>query len=101
MKISEYAINLIAEETNVSKRHVQKYYDILNEIPCVCNGGRIQLLNCLYILINLKKNNKENESFDYLLSDALYKIYKEDSLPFLSSYYKSKLNNNYTKILTK
>ena len=90
MEISNNILSLIAEETNVSLYHVQRYYDILNGIPCVYDGNKYQLLNCLYLLINLRKENMcpiNASEFYYLLSDALYKTYKEESIPYLSIFY--------------
>ena len=81
-------LSAIAEETNVSLNHIKRYYDILTRIPCVRNGDLNQSLNCLYYLILLKKNNEETKyEFRYLLDDALYKTYKDSSIPDLSLYY--------------
>ena len=88
MEIKENVLNALAEEANVSLQFVKKVYNTIYKLPCVKNGEEYQLLNCIYLFINLKKSHfhDDNES-NYILDEALYRTYKEESIPYLSLYY--------------
>lgn len=88
MNIDENKLNVLAEENNITLEKAKRYYAILNEIPCVNLDNKTHSLNCLYLLIYLLHNNKENNTFDYLLSDSLYKTYGELAYPYLDDEYK-------------
>jgi hypothetical protein len=78
-----------------------KYYTMLISIPCVQEKGEDRCFECLETLIQdrissdfLQEQYEQNgytgeyKSFEYSLSDALYRIYEEDALPYLSNEYK-------------
>ena len=88
MYIDENKFKVIAEETNITSNLAKKYYAILNDVPCVSLDDKTHSLNCLYLLVYLLQNNKENNSFDYLISDSLYKTYGEIAYPYLDDEYK-------------
>lgn len=86
MDISDNILNYIAEESNISPDIVRRYYSYLNKIPCVDKKDRHNFLNCLYLLIQNRKNGETQEfhiPFEYSLSDALYKVYKDEAIDYL------------------
>ena len=79
MNIDENLLIAMSEETNVSINHIKRYYDLLIEMPFVLNGTKEQLLNCLYLLINIRKIRPERfgtNDFYYNLNDAVKAVYK-------------------------
>lgn len=104
MEISKNNMIFLAEETNISLSHINTYYDILSRIPCVYDGKKSQLLNCLYSLIILRKNNPCNfnsEEFKFMLSEALLGTYKEEALPYVNLYFMDSREKQMTRTLTK
>ena len=83
-------LSVIAEESCISLNKVNKYYDSIKDIPCINQDDKMHSLNCLCLLISLMKN-KNNQSFNYILSDALYKTYREDALPYITDEYEMQL----------
>ena len=104
MKISKNNMVFLAEEENISLNHINKYYDILSRIPCVYNGNKNQLLNCLYSLIFLSKNNPcdfYSEEFNCILSKVLLSTYKEEALPYLNIYFNNSKDHQLNRKLSK
>ena len=86
MEINENSLKFISEESNVSLESVKRYYHILNNIPCVNNSNKHNFLNCLYLLIQLRKRNQFQKfqlPLEYNISDALYNVYKNESIDYL------------------
>ena len=94
MNINKNYLLFIAEDTNLSIGIVERYYNLLKDIPCVCFGTEEQLLNCLCLYIYNRKNYPDIKDTSYLLSDALYKTYYELSIPYLTFDYLDSLQNN-------
>ena len=88
-------------EYGVGFSTVIKCYTSLISVPCVECEGKNKLFSCLELLIQSGINNNfkqkemeqseesnDSKSFEYSLSDALYRIYEDDSLPYLCDEYK-------------
>ena len=94
----------LEKDYEIGFSEIVKYYTLLMNIPCVQRGGEDRCLECLETLIqdrvsvDFKQKETaqfgvidEYKSFDYSMSDALYRIYEEESLPFLCEEYKEAL----------
>ena len=100
MEIDREKILQLDSEYEIGFSTIMKYYTTLISIPCVQKEGEDKCFECLETLIQdrissdfMQKEYEKNgysgeyKSFDYSLSDALYRIYEEEAIPYLSTEY--------------
>ena len=102
MEIDKNKLLQLGDDYEVSFSLVMHYYTLLMDIPCVQRGGEDRFLECLETLIQsritaefkdeeqetIKNGYDEYMSFEYSLSDALYRIYEDEALDYLCDEYK-------------
>ena len=98
MRIEQEKLLELESEYQVSFSTIMYYYTVLLETPCVQRNGDELLVDCLETLIQsrisaeFKQKQYENQgeymSFEYSLSDALYRVYDEEAIPYLCEEYK-------------
>ena len=77
---------------------IKLYLSVLEVCPCVIKGTEEQKMECLETLVSdrsseelieemTRKEEYKPKSFEYSLSDALYRIYQEKAMPYLSREY--------------
>ncbi len=106
MMIDREKLLELESEYEIGFSEILKYYTALKSIPCVERGSEENFSDCLETLIqdrisnSFKKEQMLNNRFDeknimftqksleYSISDALYRIYDEDAIPYLTEEYK-------------
>lgn len=106
MKIDSEKLLELEEEYEIGFTELMNYYIALKDIPCVQKGDENSLLDCLHLLIQDRISNEfnqeemkkrgdnqenldyENKPLEYSVSDALYRIYEDEAIPYLTEQYK-------------
>lgn len=110
MNLEKDQLETLAKEYDFDLNELMEYYDEISKIPCVVNGDDELLLRCLETIVSglktndqeiefqkLQPGNRENDkpfidtdklvSKEYIISDALYRTYDDEAIPFLSDEY--------------
>ncbi len=106
MMLDEEKLLELKNEYEISFSNLLKYYTALKSIPCVERGSEELFADCLETLIqdrvsnsfkreqmlnsgyNVKEISYASKRLDYSISDALYRIYDEEAIPYLTEQYK-------------
>lgn len=106
MMIDEEKLLELENEYEMSFSEIMKYYTSLKSIPCVERGSEESFMDCLETLIqdrvsdSFKKEQMLNsglnenyvmdaqKSLEYSISDALYRVYEDEAIPYLTEEYK-------------
>jgi hypothetical protein len=112
MMIDKEELLELEREYGISFSQIMKYYTILKDIPCVANGSEENFRECLEIVIQDRVSNsfivgqkefkddvmRVNKSLDYSISYALYYIYDEEAIPYLSEEFKNERDLNESQL---
>lgn len=105
MEIDKDRLLELESEYEISFSTIMRYYTLLMSIPCVKERDEEQLYLCLETLIQdrvttefkQEEMNRNGEtgvykSLEYSVSDALYRIYEDEAIPYLCDEYKAERN---------
>lgn len=108
MNLKKDQLEALANKYDFDLKELMEYYDEISKMPCVANGDEEQLLGCLETIIAGLRTNEQEIEFqkskygndvdeymdkdkivpkEYIVSDALYRTYDEQAIPFLSDEY--------------
>ena len=96
MEVSDEKLKTIAEEYGTTMSHIIRYYNLLRHYPCVINNDEELFYECLQTLIqdrisetfqSQEKDFFDTKSLDYSISDALYRVYQDEAIPYLDAKY--------------
>ena len=97
MEIDDERLEELANECDTSLAHVKRLYNLIKDIPCVFMKDDETFLRCLQTLISdrISQTFIQSQSRDYdkrkdlrySISDALYRYYEDDAIPYLSETY--------------
>ena len=102
MEIELNVLEELANEYEIPLEKVKLYYNMLLEIPCVMSYDVDMLYECLVNIIQDVKTSefveeekekmgafvgKEAKTLNYSISDALYRTYGDEAIPYLSEEY--------------
>jgi len=98
MEIEKEVLQSLVENNDAALNHVTKYYNLTKDIPLIASRSEEEYLEFLELLIQDRISEdfqaKEKKIFDYSpkrldysISDALYKVYGDDAMPYLTKEY--------------
>ena len=105
MKIEKEVLEELAQNYNTTINHVSRFYNMTKDIPVVLGKSEDEYLEFLELLIQdrtsevlvneIRKGGYDPKTLDYSISDALYRVYGDDALDYLSDEYKEVNSTRY------
>jgi hypothetical protein len=98
MKIDKDKILELESDYGISFSEIVRYYVTLLQFPCVNSNSEEKLYDCLETLVQDRSSTQiaedsgfpdadDQKSFEQSVSDALKRVYEEEAIPYLNSYY--------------